>query len=351
MNRDHCVTGDSRIITKNGMGRAGDLYNMGMSTVVSVADFIAQDEDVSITQESSSVYEAGRESIVKITTEEGYSIRVSPNHQFSVDDDWKEAENVQEQDELRLLDHQGLFGKHGTYEEGIIQGILSENDSTEFEAGDFSISFKNISSAASSEVTQLYEWVSAISQHEDSKEIQMSDVKADQLQNALEQSSINRDELQGSVPDSVFTGSRKLVRGYLQAIFELRGSVNVTDDDDSMRLEFYGDDYSYLEDLQLLLINFGIKSSLEELPESSDRLIIEKESVVMFVENIGTLDASSEKSNTLSTMFEERESDLLEEEQEYVATVEDVETDGTEMVYGLTEPTTQSYIANGLISR
>lgn len=350
MDQNHCVTRETRIITENGMGRAEDLYNIGTATSISVADFIAEGEDASITQESSSVYEAGRQSIVKVSTEEGYSVRVSPNHLFFVDEEWKTAEELQSGDYVRLLDHQGVFGKHGTYEEGIIQGILTENDSTFLEDGNFSVSFKNISSSATSEVTQLYEWVSAISQHEESHEIQMSEVKSDQLQTALEQSSINRDALRGVVPDSVFTGSRKLVRGYLQAIFELRGNVSGTEEE-LMKLEIYGDDRSYLEDLQLLFLNFGVKSSIDDLPEATDRLVIEKESVVMFVENIGSLDASSDMSSELSSSFEDQESQLLEEDQKYKAIVNEIETDGTEMVYGLTEPTTQSYIANGIVSR
>lgn len=350
MKTSDCVAGDVRIITENGMGRAEDLYNMGLATVVTVADFVAETEDASITQESSSVYELERSPIVKVETEEGYTIRVNPDHMFYVDSDWVEADSLHEGDRLRLLDHQGLFGKHGTYEEGVIQGILAENDSSEFEEGEFSVSFENISQTSSSEVTQLYEWVSAISQHEDSQEIQMSEVNSSELETALKQSSINRDALQGEVPESIFTASKKLVRGFLQTIFELRGNVE-NPEDGLMYIELYGDEREYLQDIQQLLINLGVKSDLEELPESSDRLVIENESVVRFVENIGALDASSYKSKRLMSFFEEQEQALLEEEQPYTATVTSVASDGTEMVYGLTEPTTRSYIANGFVSR
>lgn len=346
----HCITGNARIITDNGLGRAEDLYNMGTATVVSVADSIAESKEASITQESSSVYTAGKDTVIKVETEEGYTIRVSPSHQFRVDGEWKEAESLQNGDNLELLDHQGLFGKHGTYEEGVVQGVLSENNAPSFTDSSFSISFENISSSASPEVVQLYEWVSAMSKHEDGREIQLSEVSSEQLENALEQSSINRGSLQSEVSESVFTGSRELVRGYLQAISELRGNIQ-DPDEDLMQIEIYGDDTTYLTNIQLLLLNFGVTSTLDRLPEASNRLVIEGESVVMFVENIGLLDKSSEYGEQVSKLYDEQESELLDMGCEYTATVESIETDGTENVYGLTEPTTESYISNGFVSK
>lgn len=344
-----CISGDMRIITENGLGRAEDLYNIGTATTISIAEQIASEQDVSIKQEASSIFKIEEDAVLKVSTDEGYSIEVTPNHQFYLDSgEWRKAKNLVEGDVVRLLDHQGLFGSHGTYEEGVLQGVLSENRSESFEDSGLTVSFDNISQASSVEITQLYEWVSAISNQSDMS-LSMSSVTSSELEEVIKQSPLDRDELQGKIPDSVFTGSIKLVRGFLQSIFELRGEVK-NPAEEQMYLNIYGDSSEYLKDIQLLLLNFGVKSTLS-LSENEPVLRIRGNSIVTYEENIGFLSSTSYKSNRFESCFTDQEDDLLEIEEDYTATISDTEYLYEEPVYSLTEPTTESYIVNGFVSK
>lgn len=339
-----CISGDVKIVTNTGLGSAKDLYNIGAAVKVEIAETIADKLDTGIKQESSSIFKVGENPILEVKTEEGYSVEVTPNHKLYLEtDEWRKAKNLKEEQRVKLLDHQGFFGTHGTYEEGILQGMLSENISPQFTSQDISVTFEEIT-PSSVELSQLYEWTSALARKGD-EDINMSSVTTKQFEYILEESPLDRNKIGYNVPDIVFTGSKDLVRGFLQSVFEIEGSVK-NPSDGQMYLELDIDNQEYLYNIQLLLLNFGVKSNV-----NNGKLNVSGYNITMYKENIGFLNSNTYKSNRFESCYVNQEDTLEEVKEDYLAKISDIEYIGDMTVYSLSEPVSNSYIANGFVSQ
>uniref|UniRef100_UPI000A807A1B ribonucleotide reductase N-terminal alpha domain-containing protein n=1 Tax=Haloparvum sedimenti TaxID=1678448 RepID=UPI000A807A1B len=82
-----CVTGDTLISTENGLVPAEELYEQGTAQDV-VVDGRLSEEPL---KEASSVYATGEKDVYELTTEEGYSLRLTADHRVMTDDGWVEA--------------------------------------------------------------------------------------------------------------------------------------------------------------------------------------------------------------------------------------------------------------------
>ena len=165
------------------------------------------------------------------------------------------------------------------------------------------------------------------------------------------------------VPPSVLHGSYEMQRGFLSALFTADGSVQGTMEKGiSVRLTSISQ--SMLEDVQRLLLNFGIASHLyknrrdaamRELPDGKGGsapyncqtyhdLMISRGNLRLFAENIGFL--TEEKQHKLEealTMFSRGPY-----REEFLATFESLTPDGEETVYDLSEPIAHQFVGNGL---
>ncbi len=369
-----CVTGDTLISTERGLVPAEELYEQGVATDVVVDGRLSEDS----IKEASSVYKTGEKDVYKLTTKEGYELRLTADHRVMTDDGWVEAQNLDTGDTIHIQNRKGGFGQHGTAEEGRTLGWLVGDGHLKHGEERAVLNFYDedaeISETLANDVNDIvreplgnadYEiGVSEISRDDDYRGVQAIEqrIRSTRLYEYADEIGLTEDKLQ--VPDTVMRGSEEMARGFLQSLFTADGCVqgNV---EKGVSVRLWSSDADLLGDVQQLLLNFGIASKIytnrkeagtRELSdgrggtkeyETKDQheLVIVKDNLERFADEIGFL--LEYKNDALEQRLSEYDRGPYSER--FEATVESVEHDGHEAVYDLTEPDTHSFVANGLV--
>ena len=369
-----CVTGDTLISTDNGLVEAEELYEQGVARDI-VVDGRLSEETL---KEASSVYKTGKKDVYKLTTEEGYELRLTADHRVMTDDGWVEANDLDAGDTVHVQNRKGSFGQYGTAAEGRVLGWLvgdghlkndEERAVLNFYDEDATISeqfVEDVNEVIRDPVGNAnYEvGVNEISRSDDYRGTQAVEqrIRSARLYEYAEEAGLVNQKHQ--VPEAVTRGSEEMARGYLRALFSADGCVQGSAKKGvSVRLTSTSTDL--LKSVQQLLVNFGIFSNIcenrheagvQETPDGTGGtaeyerqadhdLVISKDNLVRFAEEIGfLLDA---KQDTLDERLADYDRGPYAER--FEATVSAVENDGHEAVYDLTEPDTSSFVANGLV--
>ncbi|MGC8812523.1 MAG: ribonucleotide reductase N-terminal alpha domain-containing protein, partial [Candidatus Aenigmatarchaeota archaeon] len=165
------------------------------------------------------------------------------------------------------------------------------------------------------------------------------------------------------IPRSIFTATKDAVVGFLQGLFSSDGTIGLKHGKAScIRLTSRSE--NLLKEVQLLLINLGIKSRIYDRSRKerevftyvnkkgrvkryvSDgtcfELEISKDNVIRFLEKIGFLeDKFSKKIETLKNKKYRKE--------DFFDKVKEILPAGQRIVYDLTEPKTHSFICQGIV--
>ncbi|MFB6208681.1 MAG: LAGLIDADG family homing endonuclease [Candidatus Nanohaloarchaea archaeon] len=370
-----CVTGDSLISTEQGIFTAEELYEQRIATDI-VVDSRLSDEKI---KEASSVYKTGTKDVYRLETEEGFELRLTEDHRVMTEKGWKEARELEEDDEVHILDREGSFGRGGTLEEGRVLGWLvgdgQMKESEERAVLHFYDEDSEITSEFASDVNKIvrspegnadYEiGVQEISRregHRQKLEAKEQRVRSKRLCELAEEYGLAEEKLQ--VPEKVFRSGEQLARGFLQGLFTADGSVQGTTEK-GVQVRLSSSDEELLKETQQLLLNFGIYSKIyterreegsKEMPDgkggireydikAQHDLAISKENLEKFRQKIGFL--REDKNQELEQKLSNYTRGPYQEKR--TATVEYVEKDGHEDVYDLTEPETHSFVANGIV--
>ena len=369
-----CVTGDTLISTENGLVPAEELYEQGVAQDVVVDGRLSEDR----VKEASSVYKTGEKDVYKLTTEEGYELRLTADHRVMTDDGWIEAEELDAGDAVHIQNRKGKFGQHGSAEEGRTLGWLVGDGHLKHGEERAVLNFydedASVSEMFANDVNEVvreplgngdYEiGVNSISRDDSYRGAQAVEqrIRSTRLYEYAETLGLTENKYQ--VPELVMRGSEEMARGFLQALFTADGCVqgNV---EKGVSVRLWSSDSELLGEVQQLLLNFGIASKVyqnrkeagsKELPDghggtkqyetkAQHELVIVKENLTQFADEIGFLLDS--KTKALKQRLSEYDRGPYREK--FEATVESVEHDGHETVYDLTEPETHSFIANGLV--
>ena len=110
-----CVTGDTMISTTYGMYRADELARIGTPNVILVdGRFGAGDKQIAYP-----VVQTGVKPVVKLTTKEGFTLKLTKDHKvYSDSRGWVEAGLLQKDEQIRITSTGGAFGSLGGAEEG-----------------------------------------------------------------------------------------------------------------------------------------------------------------------------------------------------------------------------------------
>ena len=370
-----CVTGDTLISTENGLVPAEELYEQGVAQDV-VVDGRLDEERI---KEASSVYRTGEKDVYELTTEEGYSLRLTADHRVMTDDGWVEAGNLDAGDTVHIQNRKGGFGQHGSAPEGRVLGWTVGDGHLKHGEERAVLNFYDedteISQSLANDVNEVvrdpvgnagYEvGVSEISRDDDYRGAQAVEqrVRSARLYEYAAEAGLVEEKHQ--VPDAVMRGSEEMARGFLQALFTADGSVQGSSKNGrSIRLA--SSELELLKQTQQLLLNFGIASRIyeerrpaqtRELPngnggkkeyetKAQHELAITKDNQFRFAEEIGFL--LDEKSDQLERNLDSYT--YSPQTESFTATVSSVTPDGHETVYDLTEPETHSFVADGLVA-
>ncbi|MFB6124213.1 MAG: LAGLIDADG family homing endonuclease [Haloferacaceae archaeon] len=369
-----CVTGETLISTENGLVPAEDLYEQGTATDVVVDGRLSE----SRTKEASSVYETGEKDVYKLTTEEGYELRLTADHRVMTDDGWVEAGELDAGATVHVQQGKGAFGQHGSAAEGRVLGWLVGDghlkNGEERAVLNFYDEDAEISESFAEDVNDVVRepvgnadydvGVSDISRGDDYRGTQAVEqrIRSSRLYEYAESAGLVEDKL--SVPDAVMRGSEEMARGFLQALFTADGSVQ-GNAEKGVSVRLWSSDADLLGDVQRVLLNFGVASKVyenreeagtSELPDgrggtreyetkAQHELVVVKDNLERFRDEVGFL--LDYKNEALDARLDAYDRGPYGER--FEATVESVEYDGHEAVYDLTEPDTNSFVANGLV--
>ncbi len=396
-----CVTGDTRLATQFGLVKAKELYEMGEAIVATYdkrTDGNWKEYGVSTaqclkmfkTKENADVYE--------VITKEGYRIKATDWHEFyrAVPDktgymiEKVKLSQLKVGDKLLIQSGEGQFGTEGYYELGLLTGLIT---------GDGTFSNKNGYKAAyidlynedislSETVLNAIEKVidtdylpinnrqyannmpKVINHTEKSKKIRFSNIR---LAKVLENYGFTK-ENKFSVPEFIFKGTRETVVGYLQGLFTADATVNVIRNEGipTFSIQLASKEKKLLEDVQILLSNFGIKCSISKMRDYEKghfsyitkngerrvynvkplyRLLINGNNAIKFVEEIGFLGVKQE---TALKVLEKREKlgypRNSRKTEYFFATITEIKYAGKEDVYDTTQLYNHSLIFNGIVT-
>lgn len=362
-----CVTGDTLVYTDRGMVRADQLW-FNQEPICVASD--ARMSDQAFLQ-ASEVFATGIKPVYRLKTKEGFELRLTADHRVLTEErGWVEAQHLKEGDRIRVLNRGGGFGQEGTLELGRVLGWL---------VGDGTIkSDRAVLSFFGSEKSQIAPLMSdavnrVVRKAKNNREYPVSVVDVDSRDEARVPSArllelaaehkLLEDKLQ--VPDSVFQGSKQMQLGFLQAIFTADGHVEVGDNKSRGAVVLTSKSRRLLQDVQQLLLNFGIYSRLcndgktarvtglpngrggaqDYFVSGHHDLRITSGSAVIFAEEIGFL--TTEKQAKLSSLIDRYTKGPYKES--FVATFSELVPDGEEMVYDLNVPGIHAFVANGLV--
>jgi len=404
-----CVTGDTRLATQWGLVKAEELYKIG-EPIVATYDkrtdgnwknygvSTAQCLKMFKTKENADVYE--------VITKEGYRIKATDWHEFyrAVPDKLEKGRYAKEYkiekvklsdlkagDKLLIQSGEGQFGNEGSYELGLLTGLIAGDGTFSVRNGypsvcidlyNGEVSFSTKVLDAINKVLESENYRSnngrvytntlpkVFNHTENSKKVRFSNIR---LAKILEKYGYTK-ENKLSVPEFIFKGRKETVVGYLQGLFTADATVNVIRNDDipTFSIQLASKEKALLEGVQILLSNFGIKCSISKMRDEEYnhftyidkngnqktyngktlyRLIINGNNAINFVEKIGFLGNKQEKALDVLKEREKLGYPIYSRKSEhFFATVKEIRYVGKEDVYDTTQLYNHSLIFNGIVT-
>jgi ribonucleoside-diphosphate reductase alpha chain len=361
-----CVTGDTRVATSQGLVRIDDLATAYPQATGAVLDSRVCAAGGIILR----AWKTGRRPVLRVETREGYSVRCTPDHKVLTENrGWVMASELQPGDLLLVQDRKGGFGRRGTYELGLSLGWLTADGTVNSRYHTATLSFYGakralapiFQQAVASSISEVRgKLTPAVIQvpYRDLSEIRSRRLLARLIEEGFDPSNKHQ------VPELIWQGSEDTVRGFLQALFTADGTVlNNSASRRSIRLT--NTSLELLRSVQVLLANFGIFSKIYTnrraagprlMPDGRGgqrpyeckavhELVIAGSSISNFMQEIGFI-PGSDKQRVAEAMLSEYSRGPYRNR--HVARVLRVVPDGEEDVYDLHEPTSGTFIANGI---
>ncbi|MEO7962664.1 MAG: LAGLIDADG family homing endonuclease, partial [Gemmatimonadaceae bacterium] len=362
-----CVTGETLVYTSEGLFPIRDLAERDEARAVTLDGRFGSGASGPAT----APFATGVKPVYRLTTREGYEVRVTGDHRFMTSRGWVAARELQLGDALHVVNSKGGFGHDGTAAEGRVLGWLVGDGHITGASGHGAVlgfwgdDRLELAPDFAGDVNDILDDHASVTRRPvgvvDIPTRDMATVSSIRLRALVaDRFGITAENKTAGVPLSVFTGSEAMQRGFLQALFTADGHVSGSPAKGvSVRLTSIST--PLLRDVQRLLLNFGIASRLyterhparivsfggkEHACASDHDLVIGRDNVERFAQEISFLGAT--KPNTLLQRLDSYGGRGPYRER-FVARFESLVPDGEEMVYDLTEPLTHSFVANGFV--
>lgn len=386
-----CFHPDTRIATAGGLERIGDMFGrLGGEQVVvdrrpDAADSV--DGSLGVTLKPATQVELTRRQadVYALTTEHGHRVVCTDNHTFPTADGRKELHELEPGDTLLLQSDEGRFGTWGSFADGLLLGLIT---------GDGCVS---VGRTADETAAFVDLWADDLGLMDAAGEAVNAAVAGVEVRNARDYgpvgwnpqvSTVGKVRMGGRrlarwltavaglerptdvklrVPECVWTGSRDAVRGYLGGLFETDGSVNVAGHakKSTVSLRLCQANRKLLEDVQVLLQNFGVTSRIYHrrpagrrlMPDGRDGhaeyvctdtydLVVNRPNAIRLLSRIGL---PGRKGDELHAAIAVRGEDCNKPER-FITRVKAIEYVGKEDVYCLNQPDTHTVVANGVVA-
>jgi ribonucleoside-diphosphate reductase alpha chain len=373
-----CVTADTRLATRYGLVKIGDLYDARVDLQVTVDRRTLGEAEGGVTVRPAvpAFMTSASADVYRVVTKDGYEIKATEWHDFYTARGKIKLKDLQLGDELLIQSGKGQFGGCGDAELGQLLGLLTgdghftNNGKNEQKAvvnlwgedrhfAAAIVAYINTLIAGYSHRRRTYR-VSAVAVPERNL-IAISSVI---LARVLEQYGFTANtKLQ--VPEIVWRGNEECVRGYLRALFQTDGTVNTSGPDSSTcSVRLASSHLTLLKDVQVLLANFGVFCRIFKRRDAGNRilpdgrggqreyacradyeLIIDGESREYFMAEIGFM-TEAKNANYRAWV----EGKALKKSQRFTSRITEITHVGREPVFDTTQEDGNTVIFNGLVT-
>ncbi len=410
-----CITGDSYVSTEYGLLRIDEMYNKYKNGGVKIftdnrviagkqvvnGELVFDTPDISENKNGvhlnpiTAVYNNGEKDVAKIITKSGYEIKATYDHRFLTTDGWKKLKDIAAGNEILIQSGIGSFSNKSELPFKVENNYPGKNEKT----------YKlNLPDKWSKELGQVLGWLTGdgwliLDQKNGRVGFTFEKNDMDVLQYlkpvinnmyGKDIKEIKRSEMvyhlsyhskfftdffkklgikpvkagEKEVPYTIFTATKEAVTGFLQGIFSSGGTIRKHKQADNTSIVLSSKSIKLLKDIQILLINLGIKSAIINYSRKprkkffkyttahsnkkyydTDEILYEigifGESKLRFFEQIGFM--QKDKQEILKNIVKNQ----IVHKEKFYDILEKIEYAGKETVYDLTEPSTYTFIANG----
>lgn len=274
-----CLTGDTRLATDKGMIRMDELYLSGKQLQIPTDNrtINGNPEEKGITLRSAvPVFKTSDSANVwEVETKHGYSVKATDYHKFFVNRNGNvkmiELKDLKVGDDLLIQSDEGYFGTEGNYDIGLLLGLLESDGHIsnnkpkpvvvlQFNGEDK----KSIVDKTLKIVNNILPKTKSSNNIQDVKgsEISSRNLKLIQTSRLYEPIVEQLGYVKGQVPEIVWKGTRDCVIGYLQGLFGMDGTVNISCHKSYLSIRLNQSDKPFLQQVQQLLGNFGIMGKI-----------------------------------------------------------------------------------------
>jgi ribonucleoside-diphosphate reductase alpha chain len=259
-----CVAGETLIYTNEGLLRADTLSADTQRHSLKVTSDPRLSPDRAILS-ASNMFCTGRRKTFKLTTKEGYSIRLTANHKVMTERGWVPAGELVPGDKLHILSRKGKFTGNGDAETGKILGWLVGDGTIKKDRAVLSFFGDEKRELAPIFAEMVNKKVQGLQKFDRDYTVGVVDVKgrdearvsAKRLLEVAGEYGLCEDKHQ--ISDKILSASEDFQRGFLQALFTADGGVQGTAAK-GVSVRLAQNNLHMLERVQLMLLHFGIAS-------------------------------------------------------------------------------------------
>ncbi len=313
----YCVTSDTLILTDMGIVKIGEIVDAkpNSDNPVKLKVLSANGR----INESDRLFHSGKRKVIKVVTKFGYEIEGSLNHPIVVlerDNDgrpklkWKMLSQIKKGDYVAINRNVPMDWKDYEFrlngkvfkinrDWAIILGAFVSEGYVELnrEKGRYRALFVNSDKSFVDTVVRCVRnvgfdvsiYVRKLKSGKDLYEVYVLNKEFCEI---LEKLGVCRRSGEVEIPQAILRSGKESQKWFLKALFEGDGSVNVRKD--GMSIYYHSSSLKLLKQIQILLLNFGIVSSLKR-DGCNYRLIIYTQDAKKFAEEIGFLCTKNEK--------------------------------------------------------
>lgn len=278
-----CIALDQRVVTHKGIFTVEELYQAKTKNIVMGREGQLHASEMLLPRPNAPM--------VKIITKEGYRHKVTPDHKVGINGgSQKETQNLEEGDQIELQQMEGLFGPNEMEDEALLAGFIATDGGIGTTAYIDIWENKTLHLAteieeATNHVIQKYEGILNYDNLETrgasarrivkfgeitTPSVQKRRLNSTALKLVLEHLGI-RTENKLQVPDFVWKGNKSTVSSYLRGAILCDGSPQATNEITTMQMGSVSQ--TWLEELQILFINLGVKTSITPMRDDGENLL------------------------------------------------------------------------------
>ena len=373
-----CFHPSTRISTEFGLITIEELYRKvgGQQFLVATDNRLVQQAKVvsgrayqvpGVNLRSATVFPTGVKKTLVVNLKNGMQLKVTPEHRIYTIEGWKEAKDLTVHDTVYIQSGKGEFAASDEIGEtwGTFLGWLI-GDGWISSRGDIGMVFGRDDQDAIHALVEAGREITGVEAkvfERTNGTYQVYWWKKQLLERLLEFGVKQLKAAMKEVPSAILTASRNTVAAFLRALFAADGTV-YANDEMHRTVRLTSTSKKLLQDVQLLLLNFGVHGIIYARPKTNQTAFKyttihgeEKEyASSLFYELVISGNNIVEFNNRIGIGLVNRKQEALKQiarpsrkEEKFISAVESIEEGETVTVYDINEPVTNSLIASGFV--